>query len=178
MSLTFDTLGREHPRHSGPELLAMFEILPDSDRAACWRRLAIRAADRHYSRGDLPLVKLRRRPKPVRKHRPARSAQTAARDADWQRGTDALAAIEAETYLTLLAPESEPARGRCHCPHPAHDDNNPSASYRDNLWNCFSCGAGGDVFTLGSALSGLSTRGRDFNELRQWLADRLLGAGL
>lgn len=33
---------------------------------------------------------------------------------------------------------------------PLHDDNTPSMSYRidEGLWNCHSCGAGGDSFTM------------------------------
>lgn len=40
------------------------------------------------------------------------------------------------------------------CPHPAHEDSRPSASVNLNtgLWNCFSCGRGGDLLTLGSVV--------------------------
>ena len=36
------------------------------------------------------------------------------------------------------------------CPHPEHDDTTPScsANTETGLWNCHSCGAKGDVYTL------------------------------
>lgn len=40
------------------------------------------------------------------------------------------------------------------CPNPAHDDRHPSCSVNldTGLWNCFSCGTGGDLIKLGMVL--------------------------
>nr|WP_319393642.1 CHC2 zinc finger domain-containing protein [uncultured Desulfobacter sp.] len=36
----------------------------------------------------------------------------------------------------------------CRCPFPDHEDKTPSfvVTPRENLWNCFGCGRGGDIF--------------------------------
>lgn len=42
-------------------------------------------------------------------------------------------------------------RGRTTCPvH--HGDNDQEFSYRDSVWHCFACGAGGTAFELGQRL--------------------------
>lgn len=169
-AVSFDILRQKHPHLNGPELAQMVEVLPEADQAACWQRLANRAADRHHVRDGAPLPKLGRRkaarPRPIPGHRSHHPTFTAA--------DDPLKEIPAETYLEVLAPNSEPNRGRCRCPLPDHEDRNPSASYKGRVWMCHRCGIGGDVYTLGSALSGLADRGDEFCELRRWLAERML----
>jgi hypothetical protein len=58
---------------------------------------------------------------------------------------------------------------------PDHEDLNPSASYSGTVWYCHRCSVGGGIFTLAAALTGLRERGEDFNELRRWTAERLVG---
>lgn len=173
--LTFESWWQSTPTLAGHDRMLLFFDLPDVDRAAAWTRLGIWSADRHFVRGDLPLLDLqpaRPKPKPYR----GRAGTETGRDVGWQRVTDGLSAIDAETYLEILVPESEPSRGICRCPLPDHEDRHPSASYRDTGWYCHRCGTGGGVFQLGAALTGLDDRGPDFNDLRRWLAERLIGA--
>ncbi len=63
----------------------------------------------------------------------------------------------------------------CRCPLPGHDDQTPSFTIYpgDRGWYCFGCGRGGSIFDLGAEVYGLSTRGRDFVELRRRLRDAL-----
>lgn len=44
-----------------------------------------------------------------------------------------------------------------HCLNPAHKDEHPSMSYKNNRVKCFSCGFGGDIFDVVSLQYGLST---------------------
>ena len=79
----------------------------------------------------------------VRKHDPVIDAYRTSRDRLIQ-------AIE-ETGSEVIG-------RRCHCPHPDHEDRNPSASiyYRDGVWRvkCHTCGQGGDVFDVMAMASG------------------------
>lgn len=152
-------------------------VLTDADRChteavspdpELWNRIQVKALDRHFVRGDLPLLAL----KPSRRH----PASKPRRNGGFALADDPLKAIEAEVYLEILVPATEPARGRCRCPLPDHEDRNPSGSYRDVRWYCHRCARGGDIYTLGAELYGLSNHGRDFLELRQRLAERILGA--
>lgn len=146
--------------------MLLFHALPESVQDQMWVRLLEQTDDRRYADG---LVEFKsRRPKP--RPRPRLQPIEYRRD-----DTDALTSIPAETYLEILAPESEPGRGRCRCPLPDHEDRNPSASYRESVWYCHRCGAGGGIFQLGSALSGLADRGDEFPLLKTWVAERLLG---
>jgi hypothetical protein len=54
------------------------------------------------------------------------------------------------------------------CPLPGHQDDDPSFNVRDDgqVWNCFGCNRGGDVFTLAMYLTGED----DFPVLLQHLA--------
>ena len=45
----------------------------------------------------------------------------------------------------------------CRCPHPAHQDQRPSAVIHDRGWQCRGCGRGGGVLDL-AALLGVPTR--------------------
>ena len=168
---TFQQFQRPLPGLSSHDRLLLFHALPESVQQSMWDRLAIQVEDRRYADGDGPFID--RRPKP--KRRPIRTASNLPSDS-WLRGTEALASIPAETYLTVLAPESEPTRGKCRCPLPDHEDHHPSATYKDTVWYCHVCGIGGTCFTIAAAKTGLNTRGRDFIELRKWIARQMLGA--
>jgi hypothetical protein len=152
----------------------LWVALSEADSRPMTERQQIQIADRRYTEGNGPFVSRKPKRKPPRAALVSRHAAAEG----WRRGTEALAAIPAETYLEILVPESEPNRGRCHCPWPDHEDRNPSASYRDACFYCHTCAEGGGVFQLGSALSGLRDHGDDFGELRKWLARRVLGAAV
>ena len=172
--ISFESFQRPLPGLAGHDRLLLFEALPSKVQAEMWHWLAVKVADRHYANGTGPFIERRPKRQP---RRPRRAVSTLPSD-EWRRGTEALASIPAETYLTVLAPESDPHRGKCRCPLPDHEDNNPSATYKDSVWYCHVCGTGGGIFTLGSALTGLGDRGDQFCELRKWLADQLLGAAV
>jgi DNA primase len=57
---------------------------------------------------------------------------------------------------------------------PVHDDTNASMHVNGNLWHCFGCGAGGNIFTLASLMEGLpgSKDPGFFQTTVQTLADR------
>lgn len=153
---------------SDADKLTLFHALPEGVQRRFWERMRVQIADRRYVNGDGPFVCFRPKQKP-------RKYSVRLPDDGWQRGTEALASIPAETYLAVLVPESDPGRGKCRCPLPDHEDRNPSASYKDSVWYCHRCAEGGGIFRLGSALTGLGDRGDQFADLRKWLAERLLG---
>lgn len=170
---------------SGPDGLRLWLALPESERRRMEARKIVQLDDRRVADGHVEFVKGKYQD--PRNRRPGRSARHRIRakgdslnqqfdgPVDWRRGTEALASIPAETYLAILVPESDPHRGKCRCPLPDHEDNNPSATFRDSVWYCHVCATGGGIFTLGAALSGHYDHGPEFHELRRWLAERLLG---
>ncbi len=166
----FDALRARFDGLTGADWLDLFESLPEHVKDAMWQRERVQIDDRRFANGSGPFVS--RRPKRTRRSAPARSFLPSD---EWRRGTEALASIPAETYLSVLVPDTDPNRGKCHCPLPDHDDNNPSCTYKDSVWYCHVCATGGGIFQLGSALSGLGDHGDQFGDLRCWLADRMLG---
>lgn len=184
--VTFNELHRAMSRAAGPTRMEAFYTQDEAEQKVAWDHLAGDSADRHFLNGHLPFQS--RKPKPVKRDQlyeaskvttivasfdPPRSERAAR---DWERGTEALNSIPAETYLEILVPDSEPSRGKCRCPWPNdHEDNNPSATYNETVFNCFPCGKGGGIFQLGSALTGLADRGDQFIELRRWLIEQMLG---
>jgi hypothetical protein len=91
-----------------------------------------------------------------------------------------LLGIPAATYVRELA-SLEPRRdGKVNCPF--HRDETPSLQlYEDGTWCCFARHGiegriGGSVYDFGGRLWNLNTKGREFLELRQRLADTLLPA--
>ena len=162
--------------------LDLWHALPEQERRRMEQRRLEQLDDRRYAVG---LVGFKSR-KPKRKHSGSETVVATSTNAtdlshlsdEWRSGTEALASLPAECYLAILAPESDPRRGRCRCPLPDHEDNNPSATYRDSVWYCHVCATGGGIFAIGAAISGLSDHGSDFVELRRWLAERMLGAAV
>jgi len=56
-----------------------------------------------------------------------------------------------------------------------HEDHTPSLQLYEHDWYCYgACRTGGSIYDLGALLYGLGTRGRDFLELRQRLAEEEL----
>lgn len=174
---TFASFGEPLPNLSSSDRRLLFDALPERTQDRMWHRLAVQIDDRRYADGLAAFTSLKptRRPASPTVHATNRTRSVSD---DWRRGTEALASIPAETYLEVLTPESEPHRGKCRCPLPDHEDNNPSATYRDSVWFCHVCGTGGGIFRLGSALSGHHDHGPEFTNLRKWLAERLLGAAV
>ncbi|MGW3323859.1 CHC2 zinc finger domain-containing protein [Streptomyces virginiae] len=63
---------------------------------------------------------------------------------------------------------------------PLHDDNTPSFSYRldEGLWNCHSCGNGGDSFTLIEKYHELQLhKTLDFKQVKAYAAEHALEEG-
>jgi hypothetical protein len=84
----------------------------------------------------------------------------------------ALLAIPAATYAQALTGLRPNRAGKICCPF--HDDSTPSLQLYDHDWHCFGCRIGGSVYDFGARLYGLDTRGREFLQLRQRLAEELL----
>lgn len=72
--------------------------------------------------------------------------------------------IEPVIYVEALTDQEVPSYRKVYCP--LHDERTPSFHVYDGEkgWHCFSCGKGGDIFTLASLLWGIDTR-RGFPEL-------------
>lgn len=63
--------------------------------------------------------------------------------------------------------------GKALCPF--HNDKHPSLSFKDHIFKCFSCGKGGDVFTLAGRLLGID---KPFEVLKKLNSDFCLGFNL
>jgi hypothetical protein len=80
-----------------------------------------------------------------------------------------LLAIPAAEYVRALAGASANPAGKVLCPF--HDDTNPSLQlYPDGTFYCFGCRVGGTIIDFAAQKWGLTTRGKDFLELRLRLA--------
>ena len=63
--------------------------------------------------------------------------------------------------------------GKISCPF--HEDHTPSLQLYEHDWYCYgACRTGGSIYDLGALLYGLGTRGHDFLELRERLAEEEL----
>jgi hypothetical protein len=84
-----------------------------------------------------------------------------------------LRAIPAATYIHALTGREPNRAGKLACP--LHDDTTPSLQlYDDGTWYCFGCAAGGSIYDFAGRLWKLSTKGREFLELRDRLHAALL----
>ena len=84
-----------------------------------------------------------------------------------------LLAIPAATYMPALTGRHPNRAGKISCPF--HEDHTPSLQLYEHDWYCYgACRTGGSIYDLGALLYGLRTRGHDFLELRQRLAEELL----
>lgn len=73
-------------------------------------------------------------------------------------GTDLKAYIEQATGSTF----KKNGKGYvCRCPFPDHEDKTPSflVTPQENLWNCFGCGRGGDIFEFDQLYFNLNFKG-------------------
>jgi hypothetical protein len=88
--------------------------------------------------------------------------------------TDPLQSVPPPVYVERLTGQRVGRSGKIRCPF---QDRTPSLHVYDEPergWYCFGCGRGGDVYTLGSLLLGIGTRGSDFQTLRRRVAQELL----
>jgi hypothetical protein len=109
---------------------------------------------------------------PIARPRPRRSAETPR-----GRSGDPLLAIAPAAYVEVLTGRTVRRDGKVACPF--HRDTQPSLhAYPEPAqgWACYSAQCwqgdrpnGGDIYDLAAQMWGLSTRGRDFSELRQRL---------
>jgi len=154
---------------SGPDQERVFYALPEPVRRDFSDQVIRQREDERFADGYVGF-KSHRKPKAKTAYKPRPlTAQ------DWRPGTEAIAGVPAETWLPIIAGVEPLPGGRVRCPLPDHEDNNPSATYRDTVWFCHRCGVGGGIFTAASAISGLGDRGDQFFDLRKWVAERLLG---
>jgi hypothetical protein len=88
--------------------------------------------------------------------------------------TDPLKRVPPSEYVEAFTGQLVAASRKLCCP--LHEESTPSFHVYDDHWHCFGCHATGGVYELASRLTGLSTRGPEFLELRRWAAARLLDA--
>jgi hypothetical protein len=92
------------------------------------------------------------------------------------RDDDPLRRVPPAVYVQALTGRPVGRDGKAACPF--HPDDTPSLhAYQEpeRGWYCFGCGRGGSIFDLAAEVYGLSTRRRDFVELRRRL-EHALGA--
>jgi len=106
---------------------------------------------------------------------PPAARPTPAEPALVEPGGDPLREVEPAVYVTVLTGQVPGRDRKVSCPF--HRDRTPSLHAYETAadgFYCFGCGRGGSVYDLGAELLGLSTRGREFLELRARLYELLL----
>ncbi len=92
-----------------------------------------------------------------------------------RRVEDPLRSIDPDVYVAALTGRKPGRDRKFSCPF--HRDRTPSLhAYEtpEDGWFCFGCRRGGSVYDLGAGVMGLTTRGREFVELRRRLYELLL----
>jgi len=167
---SFSALCALTPELSGDCRAAVFELLPQALREEAWTEAATfaHAASEMLWELETPVERpAKAKPRP----RLVRAVTSAVRS-----GEDVLLEVSPATYVEALLGVDVPPSGMIRCPFTDHEDRTPSFKvYAESGWHCFGCGRGGTIYDLGAAVFGLSTRGRDFKELRVLLANSLLG---
>ena len=143
-----------------------------------------RPGDRHRPRAARPLARLRR----ARAHRGAASTRVrspsthrqqcrgaAGRDArrGGGRSTTQLRQIPSANTCQRLSGQELTAEGKIRCPfHADGQERTPSLQvYPPFEWACFGCQRGGTIYDFASHLWAIPTKGPQFRELRDRLAD-------
>lgn len=143
-----------------------------------WTDLRLRVEDRRWLAGDDAFRSGRTKPKlrltPRQVALNSGEPSHARKDEDLDSLLDSIRSLTYAEYAPAIAGVEALPGGRTRCPLPDHDDSNPSASWKGNLWHCHRCGEGGDLILLASRVSGIDTRGGDFIELVKWIGDRLI----
>ena len=109
---------------------------------------------------------------------PGRAATRAERrDVGDVTSDDGLRQVAPAVYVQALTGLSAGRDGKVSCPFHGEDRTPSLHVYEDPAagWYCYGCGRGGSIFDLGAEVFGLSTRGREFVELRARL-EAALGA--
>jgi hypothetical protein len=88
---------------------------------------------------------------------------------------DALRAISPLAYVQALTGLTPGRDGKVSCPFHGADRTPSLHVYSEPAdgWYCYGCQRGGSIFDLGAEVFGLTTRGRDFIELRRRLHEAL-----
>ncbi len=88
---------------------------------------------------------------------------------------DALRHVPPVIYIQVLTGLTPGRDGKVSCPFHGEDRTPSLHVYTDPAdgWYCFGCQRGGSIYDLGAEVFGLSTRGRDFVELRRMLHEAL-----
>ncbi|MCA1680158.1 MAG: hypothetical protein LC790_15780 [Actinobacteria bacterium] len=81
---------------------------------------------------------------------------------------DGLRQLAPAVYVQALTGLSVRRDGKVSCPFHGEDRSPSLHVYEDPAagWYCYGCGRGGSIFDLGAQVFGLSTRGREFTQLR------------
>jgi hypothetical protein len=90
-------------------------------------------------------------------------------------GDDVLRQVTPAVYVQALTGLTVGRDGKVSCPFHGQDSTPSLHVYEDPAagWYCFGCRRGGSIFDLAAEVFGLSTRGRDFIELRRRLRETL-----
>jgi hypothetical protein len=88
---------------------------------------------------------------------------------------DVLRQVTPAVYVQALTGLTVGRDGKVSCPFHGEDHSPSLHVYEDPAagWYCFGCRRGGSIFDLAAEVFGLSTRGRDFIELRRRLRETL-----
>jgi len=88
---------------------------------------------------------------------------------------DALRQVPPAVYVQVLTGLTPGRSGKVSCPFHGEDRTPSLHVYGDPAdgWYCYGCQRGGSIYDLGAEVFGLSTRGREFVELRRRLNDAL-----
>jgi hypothetical protein len=88
---------------------------------------------------------------------------------------DALRQIPPAVYVQILTGLTPGRDGKVSCPFHGEDRTPSLHVYTEPAdgWYCYGCRRGGSIFDLGAEVFGLSTRGREFIELRRRLHEAL-----
>jgi hypothetical protein len=130
-----------------------------AERLRPWRRVSARALV-----GELDDPPARKTPRPARR-----------RGVGERGDDDVLRQVTPAVYVQALTRLTAGRDGKVSCPFHGQDRTPSLHVYEDPAagWYCFGCGRGGSIFDLGAEVFGLSTRGRDFVELRGRLREAL-----
>jgi len=177
VGMTFERWEAETPDLPGSVRRELLDYVPER-RDECWPNLAWQVAEETERRRRDPLLydelpEKRRSPH----HGTPTSTSTGSGRVEFSHD-DPLRRIPAAVYLPALTGELVSSSGRTRCPMPDHEDLRPSANAYGTKWCCFSCGAGGSVIDLASAIYGIAPRGRGYWELRDLIVEALDGAPL
>ena len=96
-----------------------------------------------------------------------------------ERRDDVLMEISPRVYVPILTSQEIEPDGKVRCPfHADGQERTPSLHAWDDPrdgWYCFACQRGGTIIDLGAEIYGIEPRGRGFHDIRERLAQDLLG---